>query len=83
MKDTSLNRCPIVYRSCAPVSINGTVPRNGIEECDTADFEEKVELADELSLFVVNKGNYNLPLTRVCSVVTSSFQRSVVGHRAI
>ena len=42
VKDRSLKACPVVYHSCAPVSINGTVPRNDIEECDTAEFEEKL-----------------------------------------
>lgn len=34
--------CPAVYHSCSPVSINGTVPRNEIEHCNTTDFEEKL-----------------------------------------
>lgn len=42
VRDSSLKACPVVYHSCAPVSINGTVPRNDIDECDTADFEEKL-----------------------------------------
>mmetsp|Transcript_2333 Transcript_2333/g.2664 ORF Transcript_2333/g.2664 Transcript_2333/m.2664 type:complete len:520 (+) Transcript_2333:47-1606(+) len=34
--------CPAVYHSCSPVSINGTVPRNEIEHCNTTEFEEKL-----------------------------------------
>ena len=42
VKDRSFKACPVVYHSCAPVSINGTVPRNDVDVCDTADFEEKL-----------------------------------------
>mmetsp|Transcript_14316 Transcript_14316/g.25153 ORF Transcript_14316/g.25153 Transcript_14316/m.25153 type:complete len:451 (+) Transcript_14316:153-1505(+) len=41
--NTDLPACPAVYHSCSPVSISGTVPRNDIEECNTAEFEEKLE----------------------------------------
>mmetsp|Transcript_28796 Transcript_28796/g.32997 ORF Transcript_28796/g.32997 Transcript_28796/m.32997 type:complete len:529 (+) Transcript_28796:59-1645(+) len=34
--------CPAVYHSCSPVSINGTIPRNEIEHCNTTEFEEKL-----------------------------------------
>jgi len=34
--------CPAVYHSCAPVSIDGSVPRNDLEVCDTAGFEERL-----------------------------------------
>jgi len=38
-----LPACPVVYHSCAPVSINGTLPRNDTEQCNTTDFEIKLE----------------------------------------
>ena len=41
--DASLPFCPVVYHSCAPVSINGTVPRNNITECNTAEFERELD----------------------------------------
>ena len=34
--------CPAVYHSCSPVSINGSVPRNEIDRCNTTEFEEKL-----------------------------------------
>jgi len=34
--------CPAVYHSCSPVSINGSVPRNDIDRCNTTAFEEKL-----------------------------------------
>jgi hypothetical protein len=34
--------CPVVYHSCAPVSINGTVPRNDITTCKTAELEQQL-----------------------------------------
>jgi len=34
--------CPVVYHSCAPVSINGSIPRDEIDVCDTKEFEEKL-----------------------------------------
>lgn len=44
-KDESLGQpgCPAVYHSCSPVSINGTVPRNEIDTCNTTEFEDKLE----------------------------------------
>ena len=36
------NFCPVVYHSCAPVSINGTVPRNDISTCNTVELEQKL-----------------------------------------
>lgn len=39
----SLPICPTVYHSCATVSINGTIPRNAIETCNTTDFEENLQ----------------------------------------
>ncbi|KAL3913054.1 MAG: hypothetical protein SGILL_006642, partial [Bacillariaceae sp.] len=38
-----MSSCPVVYHSCAPVSINGTIPRNEIDMCDTADFEQRLK----------------------------------------
>ena len=35
--------CPAVYHSCSPVSIDGTIPRNDIDTCNTTEFEEKLE----------------------------------------
>ena len=35
--------CPVVYHSCAPVSINGTQLRNDIDTCNTTEFEEQLE----------------------------------------
>ena len=35
--------CPVVYHSCAPVSIDGSVPRNELDVCDTAQFEETLQ----------------------------------------
>ena len=40
--DPNLPICPVVYHSCSPVSINGTVPRNEIDECNTTEFEERL-----------------------------------------
>ena len=40
--DDSLPSCPVVYHSCSPVSIDGTVPRNDIDTCDTSTFEDKL-----------------------------------------
>ena len=40
--DDSLPSCPAVYHSCSPVSIDGSVPRNDIDTCDTDMFEEKL-----------------------------------------
>lgn len=34
--------CPVVYHSCAPVSIDGTIPRNDLAVCNTSEFEEKL-----------------------------------------
>jgi len=39
---TDAPACPVVYHSCAPVSIDGSVPRDDIDVCDTAEFEEKL-----------------------------------------
>jgi len=41
--NASLQDCPVVYHSCAPVSINGTIPRNEITECDTSEFETQLD----------------------------------------
>ncbi|KAL7538561.1 hypothetical protein ACHAWF_006129 [Thalassiosira exigua] len=41
--DASLPACPVVYHSCAPVSINGATPRNDIAECNTAEFEAMLD----------------------------------------
>ena len=40
--DDSLPSCPVVYHSCSPVSIDGSVPRNDIDTCDTSTFEDKL-----------------------------------------
>ena len=40
--DDSLPSCPKVYHSCSPVSIDGSVPRNDIDTCDTSMFEDKL-----------------------------------------
>lgn len=37
-----LTSCPVVYHSCSPVSIAGSIPRNEIDTCDTGMFEEKL-----------------------------------------
>ena len=34
--------CPAVYHSCSPVSIDGTIPRNDIDVCNTTEFEEEL-----------------------------------------
>eukprot|EP00536_Pseudo-nitzschia_multiseries_P003130 jgi/Psemu1/322881/estExt_fgenesh1_pg.C_440031 len=34
--------CPAVYHSCAPVSIDGSIPRNDIDVCNTTEFETKL-----------------------------------------
>jgi len=41
--DLLLPACGVVYHSCAPVSINGTQPRNEITQCNTADFEAELD----------------------------------------
>lgn len=43
LADPDLSFCPIVYHSCSPVSINGTVPRNQIESCNTPEFEKMLD----------------------------------------
>eukprot|EP00537_Pseudo-nitzschia_pungens_P004157 CAMPEP_0172373764 /NCGR_PEP_ID=MMETSP1060-20121228/53138_1 /TAXON_ID=37318 /ORGANISM="Pseudo-nitzschia pungens, Strain cf. cingulata" /LENGTH=372 /DNA_ID=CAMNT_0013100189 /DNA_START=125 /DNA_END=1243 /DNA_ORIENTATION=- len=35
--------CPAVYHSCAPVSIDGSVPRSDIDFCNTTEFETKLD----------------------------------------
>mmetsp|Transcript_17621 Transcript_17621/g.43979 ORF Transcript_17621/g.43979 Transcript_17621/m.43979 type:complete len:374 (-) Transcript_17621:1842-2963(-) len=35
--------CPAVYHSCSPISIDGTIPRNDVEMCNTTEFEEQLE----------------------------------------
>ena len=35
--------CPAVYHSCSPVSIDGSIPRNEIETCNTTQFEKNLE----------------------------------------
>lgn len=35
--------CPAVYHSCSPVSIQGTIPRNDIDVCNTTDYETKLQ----------------------------------------
>eukprot|EP00588_Corethron_pennatum_P007822 CAMPEP_0194286820 /NCGR_PEP_ID=MMETSP0169-20130528/33373_1 /TAXON_ID=218684 /ORGANISM="Corethron pennatum, Strain L29A3" /LENGTH=368 /DNA_ID=CAMNT_0039033339 /DNA_START=21 /DNA_END=1124 /DNA_ORIENTATION=- len=34
--------CPAVYHSCSPVSIDGTIPRNDMDVCNTTEFEEQL-----------------------------------------
>jgi hypothetical protein len=41
--NASLPDCPVVYHSCAPVSINGSIPRSEITKCDTNEFETQLE----------------------------------------
>lgn len=43
LADPNLPDCPAVYHSCAPVSINGTIPRNQIETCHTPMLEEVLD----------------------------------------
>ena len=40
--DDSLPSCSVVYHSCSPVSIDGSVPRNDIDTCDTSMFEDQL-----------------------------------------
>lgn len=42
-EDADLPACPVVYHSCAPVSINGTIPRNDLETCNTTEFENQLD----------------------------------------
>lgn len=39
--NSSLPACPVVYHSCAPVTINGSVPRNDYT-CNLSEFEQKL-----------------------------------------
>ena len=34
--------CPAVYHSCSPVSIDGTIPRNDMDVCNTTEFEDQL-----------------------------------------
>lgn len=38
-----LPACPVVYHSCSPVSIDGSIPRNEVDFCNTSEYEEKLE----------------------------------------
>ena len=41
--DSNLPACPVVYHSCAPVSINGTQLRNEMDTCNTTEFEAQLD----------------------------------------
>lgn len=56
LADPSLPACPVVYHSCAPVSINGTIPRNSIETCNTKEFES---ILDWPFMKIGNNQNYS------------------------
>lgn len=62
LADSTLPPCTQVYHSCAPVSINGSVPRNDIATCDTADFEDKLgwPLKDRAYSTYYHKGDSGL-----------------------
>jgi hypothetical protein len=57
---TNEDLCPVVYHSCAPVSINGTIPRKDIATCNTAELEQQLNWPfmdqQEYSLYK-NKGD--------------------------
>ena len=60
-QNSSLPACPVVYHSCSPVSINGTVPRNNVTQCNTPDFEAQLDwpLAPRLDATVDDDDNLN------------------------
>jgi len=41
-EDLDYPGCPAVYHSCSPVKIDGAIPRNDVEMCNTTEFEEKL-----------------------------------------
>lgn len=62
--------CPAVYHSCSPVSINGTVPRNEMKECSTAEFGQKLnwpKQKGDLSTYYYkgDPGLYNFTTSRL------------------
>ena len=40
--ESDVPACPAVYHSCSPVSIDGTIPRNDMNVCNTTEFEDQL-----------------------------------------
>ncbi|CAB9521052.1 expressed unknown protein [Seminavis robusta] len=63
VSDPTVRACPLVYHSCAPVGINGSIPRNDIQECQTSELEEQLDwpFQEEYSTYFYkgNPGIYN------------------------
>ena len=54
-----LPACREVYHSCAPISINGSTPRNDIDVCDTSMFEDQLSWPMKPTVSSYEGGKYD------------------------